>query len=39
LALKDTSIVEDQLRSDDPEVVKEAMKKVVTLKHRSQGID
>lgn len=39
LILKDTAAVEEDLKSNDPEVVKAALEKAVTLKHRTQGID
>ena len=39
LILKDTTAVEEDLKSEDPEIVKAALEKAVTLKHRSQGID
>lgn len=39
LILKDTAAVEEELKSSDPEVVKAALEKAITLKHRTQGID
>ena len=39
LVLKDIAAVEEELKSEDPEIVKAALEKAVTLKHRTQGID
>lgn len=39
LILKDTAAVEEDLKSDDPEIQKKALEKSIILKHRSQGID
>ena len=39
LILKDTAAVEEDLKSDDPEIQKKALEKSITLKHRSQWID
>lgn len=39
LVLKDVAQVEQDLQSSDPEVVKAALEKSITLKHRTQGID